>query len=477
MLKIKKELNYKIIITFLFIVMIFFVNNLAYTIELSEKNHLRVPLLTQEKGSRFASAEQESFWDEAMQAFIGEEPPPYNYEEMMLQSNFKRVRRIMTGENVLPPMIEIHPSSECNRKCKICIGIPRPQSVKGLLLDRDAYLKIIEDVNEYNKEQEDPELRVSSILISGEIGEPLMNKTTTEAMRKIIEYGLELGLITNGTFLTDEVRKVIVRGKYIQISVHAVTYETFQRQMERPISRAVFEKTINNIRELVKLKRELIESVPGLKNKLADINMIFVINQDNYREILQFAKMAKDIGVDRVRYRAPEGHVANSILENQWEEIYEDLAEAKKLQDGAFRVMFTGATKDGSSVKDFHACPAHLMTTVVDSQGNFLPCAEVTGIESLIFGNIALASFKQIWEGPQRKHVTAGGLAPELCPTCLARKARMNRFLSFLQVEYAKNPFFLDWLEKWVNDRKQSKIITESISLNSSRHIGLDSSL
>lgn len=421
---------------------------------------LRVPSSFQGREAQdFRKKALEIYWDEMLRDFVNKGRYPFDYEAAILLYNFGYMRRVVKGEMVIPPEIEIHPSSRCNKGCIFCIGDDE-RGVRGLLLERDIFIKIIEDMRAYNLKQGSSDLHIKRLRFTGIRGEPLVNPATKEAMQKAIDYGFEVGLVTNGILLTDKVRQVIVNGKFIQVSLNAATAETFSR--ESHVVANIFEKTVTNIKELVRLKHEMGTNL--------EIGLSFVITKENYKEIPEFVRMAKKLGVNYARFRAPEGRITGTISTAQWKEINAYLEELKKLEDNSFKILLTDATEKGVFIPDFKSCPAHSLLGFVGPDHNIYPCTHVEHKAHSSFGSLRTRSFQDIWEGKERRKFIQEFNPSETCPSCLTGQSRLNRFLIFLMQEYNKDPSFLPWLEKWVEDHKhlQPKTLVASNATSTS---------
>ena len=390
-------------------------------------------------------------WCEALEDFMNRGEAPFKYEESLLLNNFQSVAEIVKGEYAPPPEIEILPTTKCNLRCSFCLGQDKMLG-SHYSLTKDELIALIESINRYNQEGDS---RVKRIRFAGVTGEPLLNKYTVDAMGKAIEDGYEIGLVTNGTLLDERVREVIVGGKYIHISLDAARASTFQKI--KRVKPDLFDAAIHNTRELIKLKRE--------RNSSLEIGMGFILSEDNWRELSLFIDMARDMGADYVRVRAPEGLAAGSIQQESWTEIYRILEEQSKKDIGnpSFRIILTDETKRGTERPDFDSCPAHALLAMINANKGVYPCAHTVHRENLSFGEGV--SFKDIWEGNRRRSVIEKELVPSRdCPPCPPRAARVNRFLVYLIEEYRKNPNFLSWLRSWANAyslEKTQRPITE----------------
>ena len=387
--------------------------------------------------------------------FVNKGKYPFNYEEAMLVDNFEFVKRTLQGEVLPPPEVEIHPVSICNLGCEFCIG--KDKTVPVSWLSESQVEELIDSIHRYNRKKEHEGLKVKRIRFAGITGEPLFNpdkkkdgvsynKATVNGMRKAIALGYEVGLVTNGTLLTEEVREVVVNGKYIHISLDAASGETFSKLKKR--NKQLFDDVVNNIRELVKLKKT--------KGTDIEIGMGFVLTAKSYHEMREFIELAMDLRVDYVRFRLAEGLDAEKdkeicVTDEIREKILKELNHLIiEFNDNSFKIRFTDET-DRGKVKPYDlTCPAHALLTVVGPQGNLSACCHVAHKQKAILGNVVDEGFGGAWEGDKKKKVIANVLIPRyLCSSCPPRAARVNHFLNVLINHYEREPEFLDWLESW----------------------------
>jgi hypothetical protein len=106
---------------------------------------------------------------------------------------------------------------------------------------------------------------------------------------------------------------------------------------------------------------------------------------------------------------------------------------------------------------------------VIGPQGSIFPCCHVVNRSNLSFGNIKINSFKEIWEGANRKESLERLIPLKMCSECTTRTARINKLLIFLRQEYNKEPAFLEWLEEWVKvipfQRSLAELLISNVSL------------
>ena len=308
-------------------------------------------------------------------------------------------------------------------------------------------MRLIRDIYEWGWQESDNMSTIKRIRFSGITGEPLLNPATAPAITSSIQHGFEVGLVTNGTLLTEDLIETLMEATYIHISLDAASADTYMKM--KGAERVTFETVICNIEKLVALKK--------LKKSKLQITLGFVLLPQNYYELPNFIRMAKKLGANFVRVRAPEGDATDTITNPQWQTIYADLRTLNQLEDDTFKIVFTDETKSGTIKPDFYSCPAHAFLPVIGPEGSVYPCCHVCHMINLHLGNAVQKNIATIWQGENKKMVL-GRLNPaKMCPTCPPRAFRINKFILFLQEEYNRNPAFLNWLETWVKSYSHVK--------------------
>lgn len=386
--------------------------------------------------------------EKTLQAFIEQDEYPFDFERQLL-SNPSFVINILRNNVFFPPEIDVHPTSICNLNCMHCIGASK-KPVQKFSLTKKELLGIVEDMNIYNLNLKDDNLRIKRIKFSGETGEPLINPNTKFAIRKAIEDGYEVGLLTNGTQLAGEIRQTMMGAKFICISLDAASTKVFSKL--KGVNENIFNLVLANIKKLVELKKD--------QNSDLEIGMGFVLSPVNYREVGAFIELAKDAGVDYARIRAPFGVMAKAITSTMWEEIHTDLHRQAHLADDLFGIFFVNETDDKKSVSDFHSCPAHAFLAFIEPQGNVFPCCLVTQPSTVSFGNIKHSGLMDIWFGKAKEGVLKQLDPSKICPACPSKAARINKLLHFLIKEQGRNPDFSNWLSDWLKTYEPSKKVT-----------------
>ncbi len=305
-----------------------------------------------------------------------------------------------------PMVVEFDPTTVCNLACPDCISRD--------LLNHGFFSR--ERIMELTKEMVDAGVK-AVVLIGG--GEPLAHPSIGSVIEYLGEHGVSIGLTTNGLLIDRYMDRIAKYCNWVRVSMDAGTEATFHRIRPSVSGKPMFNKAIDNMRRLATIK----------KGKLGYSFMIYaegrfdpekrgeISDEDaftNVNEILQAAKLAKEIGCNyfEVKPMYDSNHYAIAQCEKVIKVAAEQTEEAVKLSDDNFKVL--RATKlrhvlAGEGViekKEYHRCAVAQLRTLVTPLGVFV-CPYFRGREDMKIGDVRKTSFQEMWHGKQRAEVLA----------------------------------------------------------------------
>lgn len=190
----------------------------------------------------------------------------------------------LTRIDDLPEMVELNHDPTCNLSCPSC----RTEIVAAKSDEIDQYADATERVIL-------PLLRkVEGLTYITGGGEALASKHFRSILRALNreEYpGLEVYLITNGLLLTPhrwaEFPNLPEMLRIVSVSVDAARAETYEK-LRRP---GKWRTLMKNLEYLSSLRRD---------RQIPFFGMNFVVQRENFREILEFVQLADELGADQV---------------------------------------------------------------------------------------------------------------------------------------------------------------------------------
>ncbi len=323
--------------------------------------------------------------------------------------HLNKVEQYFDKKNPSPITIEIDPSNTCNHSCPFCIsGHLHLKKYKGTeyfnrtILKKNTFHDLIKDLVKLN---------IEAINWTGG-GEPTQNPYLGEAIKFIKKNSsIEMGMFSNGTLLEKmNLMDIVVDClKWIRISIDAGTALSYDKLRVTNKSNN-FDTVIKNIKKIVDLKNK--------KKSNITIGVGFVVTEDNYNEILDFANIFKEIGVDYCQYKPEiiqiERQEKNSdlgrvqISSDFWiKKVINLLDQAKqtlgkKFECNDYKIddLIIDVKKYGRNYKE---CIGSQFQPCVGADGNVYVCTNHRGHKKYSYGNVNEKKFSDIWNDLKKR--------------------------------------------------------------------------
>ena len=287
-----------------------------------------------------------------------------------LESHYIPTAKWFKGEtNYLPPPIEVSldPAHLCNFKCGHCnaqrylINSPDDVPSDKRTMTKEHLEGIIDFTSGWG---------ARGVCIGGG-GEPLMNRNVWHLPSYIAGKGMKSAFATNGSLINDEIAEEMMYSRWVGVSLDSGTREVFKRVHDVDM----FDRVIGNVKRLVKTKEKTGSKI--------DIAYKFLIRPDNWMDIEEACKIAKDIGVRDFHARPVDlerKDYENAMEANyRIEEIQEAFHRCHQMEDGDDFRVFTVMHKYDPEFKVQHTfknCVASTLMTQICSDGNTYVCAD-----------------------------------------------------------------------------------------------------
>ncbi|WP_405612534.1 radical SAM protein [Streptomyces sp. NBC_01511] len=334
------------------------------------------------------------------------------------------LRRFVEGAEIKPVHMRIGIMGACNMRCNFCnFHSPNEENFYDLFSFKDSLAteKAIILLREFAENDG----RAVTFCGSGECTiHPGYAAISTAGHAA----GLRLGLITNGSRLGRPAiaECVAATHTWVRIGLNAGTEATFDaitKDRERTFS-------------------SFLESVGRLRTAAVDpdfrIGFNYVITKQNYREIIEAARIARDSGAHYVRFE-PEFYSAlgHETIESVLGEISESLTEAAGYSTADFEVsvpkLDRGPMDQVEEVEgDFDRCHYSRFVTAVGADGNLYPCPQVHLNSRYLIGNVVEKGYAEVLEGgPRAEWEASNPTRTDLCKSCFYRP--QNELLELLK--------------------------------------------
>ncbi len=287
--------------------------------------------------------------------------------------------------SVKPISVEIDPTNKCNHNCPFCAG---NRLFWNAELSLDNMKNIINQLQSF----------VKGIVFTG-WGEPFMNPNTINAIIHANKAWIDVWVITNGWLLHNyNLDDLVLNTKRIRISISWLNKDDFARK--NGLWDNEYEQVWLNASNLVKAKHQTkSQSTIGIWYLTED--------KENYEDMRDFCRKAKEIWADYVQFR-PYHHVKTNIIE-----YIEKCKE--EFKDNTFDVLYS-KEKYERKAYDYEIAFADEFRTVITADGSMYPDCFTRGIKDFCFGNLLQNSFDEIWNSEKRKEIIQNKLKQKNCP-------------------------------------------------------------
>ncbi|MDB9811019.1 radical SAM protein [Candidatus Pelagibacter sp.] len=312
------------------------------------------------------------------------------------------------GKNVDPITMEIDPSNACNHSCPFCIsGHIHLSKFKGTeffnrqMMDKKTLLNLVQDLSK---------TKIKSIAFTGG-GEPTMNPSLKDAIVYLKKNSnIQLGMYSNGSMMKrfDLFDTIVESLEWIRVSIDAGTKKSYD-DLRVTNSSNNFDVVISNIKKLIERKKELKSNII--------IGVGFVVTQDNYNEVIDFANLFKDIDVDYCQFKpeiiqiernGTQDDKKQQISSEFWAyKIIDLLNEAsqilgKKFESNAYKIEDLIVDQDNYG-RGYKECIGSQFQPCIGADGHVYVCTNHRGHKKYSYGNLYEESFKKIWGNIKKK--------------------------------------------------------------------------
>jgi radical SAM protein with 4Fe4S-binding SPASM domain len=319
-----------------------------------------------------------------------------------------RVRDYFLGKNADPISIEVDPSNSCNHSCPFCIsGHIHLSKFKGtdffnrVIMEKNVIMNLVKDISS---------MGIKSLAWTGG-GEPTQNPNLKEAINFLKSNStIKMGMFTNGTLLSkfNLFETLVTSLEWIRISIDAGNKNSYDN-LRVTNKQNNFDTVIANINELISYKKKL--------NSKITIGVGFVVTEKNYKEIIEFANLFKNIDVDYCQYKpeiiqverngslnATKQQISSEFWLNEVIDLLNSASEilGKKFECNSYKLEDLMIDKKNYG-RGYKECIGSQFQPCVGADGHVYVCTNHRGHKKYSYGNLKEKRFSEIWRDIKKR--------------------------------------------------------------------------
>jgi len=328
----------------------------------------------------------------------------------------ERVEAWLKGERIAPITIDCALTRRCTYRCIYCYGQLQANDEKKMT--RDVIFRFLDDA---------AEIGVKAISFVSD-GESTCSPYLYDSILRGKKNGLDMALGTNGYLLQSErLEELLASLTYLRFNISAADPIRYSEIMG--CKEECFHKVYKTIKECVRIKRD--------KKLSVTLGIQMVLMPEFYDQIMPFAKLGKELGVDYgvIKHCSDDEHGSLRVNYSKYVDLVEILKEAEGYSDGEYLVQIKWSKILSGGKRKYSQCYGPPFILQMSGSGLVAPCGMLFNRKytKCHIGNIADKSFKEIFQSDRywqvMNYIASNKFdAKKMCGTlCLQHK--VNEFL------------------------------------------------
>lgn len=324
---------------------------------------------------------ESNYWDE------------FEYSKLKLLLNINKVNSVvdvMKGKRLLdtefPISVELHLTDMCNLKCGWCTD--KELRKNNATVNIETIEKLFKEFGQHQ----------TGVTLEGG-GEPTLHPKFHEIVDMGNRYGVDLGLITNGTV---DVSEIIHKFKWVRVSLDSSNAEEYLA--EKGVDS--FERVMNNLAKMSSMRNPA----------KTFIGIGYVLTKRNQSNLKELIKRLDEYGVDYLYFRPVEEAPDIMPTVEEMLDLRKQLVEITKEKRIKYMITIADRVVDQNSNLP---CIAHSLTSIIHANGDVSLC-EKRRNEEIILGNVNESGFQEIWNSTYHEQMTQRLLNAECQKGCSA---------------------------------------------------------
>jgi MoaA/NifB/PqqE/SkfB family radical SAM enzyme len=241
-----------------------------------------------------------------------------------LSYHFDRVEKWENNHKIAPVSIDMALTRACGAMCSFCYAMVQEPQERSSIKEIHA-LNLLDDFKE---------IGVKGVSLISD-GESTLSKTYVPFVQHAHNIGIDIGNATNGwEWEPDKIEEVLPYLTWVRFTVAAGTPEEYARIMFKNSKETkVFDRAMKHIKYAVELKKK--------KNLKVTLGIQMVLMPEFKNEILPFAKLALDLGVDYgvIKHCSDDELGTLGVDYNKYKDMFVDLEKAEAMSNDLTKII------------------------------------------------------------------------------------------------------------------------------------------
>ena len=241
-----------------------------------------------------------------------------------LSYHYERVKAWENGERIAPVCVDMALTRACGAMCSFCYAMVQEPQERASIKTKEA-LNLLDDFAEIG-------IKAVSLISDGE---STLSKAYIPFIQHAAKIGIDVGNATNGwEWEPEKIDQVLPHLTWVRFTVAAGKPESYSKIMFKSSEHTpVYDRAMKHIKYAVDLKKKL--------NLKVTLGIQMVLLPEFKDEILPFAKLATDLGVDYgvIKHCSDDEFGTLGVDYSKYEDMYSLLTEAEKMSNEKTKII------------------------------------------------------------------------------------------------------------------------------------------
>lgn len=241
-----------------------------------------------------------------------------------LSYHFDRIKAWESGQRIAPVSVDMALTRACGAMCSFCYAMIQEPQERSTIKTKEA-LNLLDDF---------AEIGVKGVSLISD-GESTISKAYVPFIQHAAKIGIDIGNATNGwEWEPEKIEQVLPYLTWVRFTVAGGTPEGYARIMFKSSEHTeVFDRAISHIRYAVLLKKKL--------NLKVTLGIQMVLMPEFKNEIIPFAKLATDLGVDYgvIKHCSDDEFGTLGVNYAEYENLYPLLIKAELMSNEDTKII------------------------------------------------------------------------------------------------------------------------------------------